>query len=163
MSDNFLSRYRANPEALPKLMYRVHYSPCQTRWYDDEYGGFESVLHTTPATEELFVKTMLQHLRWEHIRSPFISLFSDEEHAQNWALDRSRKIGKECNVVKIWSGPGNCAQFFHVPSLWSQLPHDSEDARRNCPTWHEHEYLCLFQIPSQARLIDRSTKEIRGE
>jgi hypothetical protein len=123
-----------DPKTLPKVVYRVHYSPCQTRWYEEYYGGSKSVLQTTPRTEELFLKTMLRHLRWEHIQSPFISLFSDEEHAENWALDRTRKIGKEYDVVSIWSGGGNSARFFHVLSLWPRLPYDSEIARWNCPT-----------------------------
>lgn len=99
-----------------------------------------------------------KHLSWTSIyRSPFISTFADKRHAENWALDWSRRHSDlVCDVFEI--DPAKLSYIFHAEELSKNLLlHVPQKAYQNL----SDEYLILNHIPEKAIVGHQSTKVIK--
>jgi hypothetical protein len=80
-----MNEYRCQPEELPHHLYRVHYPESQTTRAE---VGFKATDTTTVYGNHdlcLFKQAVEDHFTWGYRgRSPFISLFSDRDHAEKW-------------------------------------------------------------------------------
>ena len=77
--------YRCYVEALPRQLYRVDYPGSQTIFSYEE--GFKAADTTTFYGKDIktFKEAGMNHLNWAYRGAlPFISVFSDREHAENW-------------------------------------------------------------------------------
>jgi hypothetical protein len=154
MSNGFIQQYRG----IPRELYRVQYPTSSTLWTANGLQA-RSWWPFSSYSDPQFLRAMKNHLWWYSTPSPFISLFSDRQRAENWAVKRARSSGEECHVIKI-----NTAligtQPFHVPTFCSNLPDRIRAQMMKNPSFHTHEYLCLYQIPSMAVTEIRSTAAI---
>lgn len=106
--------------------------------------GLHCLRPSAPLLVELdsLSKTLLFHVRWAHIPSPFISLFADERHARNWALGRG-DLSVRMIVIDLTRLPAR--QVLCAVDAYQKLGIEVPANARN-----EHEYLCLNGIPAAA-------------
>jgi hypothetical protein len=138
-----LADYRVPASEYPKILYRVDHAQACTRFH-----GVLGFLATRPNYElkdqEDFEIAVQRHLWWDHgFESPFISLFSDEDHAWNWGHKwKKNNSFQDFKVVKIEIKATHDVVLFSVPLLLARL-----DITPKNHAYHNHEYLCLHNIP----------------
>jgi hypothetical protein len=95
----------------------------------------------------MFERSVTKHLNWySGVESPFISLFCDEFHAENWArVWQSKNKDKEYCVLTIEINKEHDVALFSVPLLLSKLNIETKH-----PEYHRDEYLCLHNVPLEA-------------
>lgn len=100
---------------------------------------------------------VMDHINGSHEGSPFISIFTDEQRAEEWALNWSeRNEGEICNFLAL--DVSKITRLFSVKELIallgvkSDLPADSWD----------DEYLVVHQIPSEAIIKKRKIRSQSG-
>ncbi|KAF4984694.1 hypothetical protein FDECE_17037 [Fusarium decemcellulare] len=78
--------HRFQNDLLPTELYRVHYVGSQTTFSSDE--GLVAADTTKIYNDGVSLgRAVVNHFTWgSRESSPFISLFSDREHAESWAL-----------------------------------------------------------------------------
>ncbi|EME79531.1 uncharacterized protein MYCFIDRAFT_190401 [Pseudocercospora fijiensis CIRAD86] len=92
---------------------------------------------------------VMDHLNGSHNGSPFISIFTNEQHAQQWALNWSEKNGDEiCNLTTL--DVSKITRLFSVKELVTLLGLKSDISTTKSDNSWEHEYLVVHQIPSEA-------------
>lgn len=85
-----MEKYRLSNESLPSKLYRIHYPGSRTTYSENE--GFMAAHRTKVYRKQDvddFKSDIVKQFTW-HCREPlpFISLFSDLDHAENWGLKR---------------------------------------------------------------------------
>jgi hypothetical protein len=155
--------FRLPPATLPTRFYRVHYPSSHTTFTN--FRGFSAsdtqTFYPHDAQQALFFQSLRCHSKWsDSTPSPYISVFSDKRHAENWALEWSRNnscVG--CEVFEIDSSSlGNVYVFSVARMSWQLQARPSELVDRLDPD----EYLCLHRIPAEAVVGCRGTMEIEG-
>ena len=134
------------PGYVPRKLYRVDYENTWSEYIPQR--GFEAAAFTPyahlSAWPNLFIRSVEAHLDWKSgVRSPYISLFSQNRHAENWAAKwTDRHPGKSCCVFEIDGMKLDRLSLFHPYSMRSYLGADS---------WiGPHEYLYLHFVPEDA-------------
>jgi len=154
-----------DPRKLPTTtLYRVQYDGCMTIY--NPPSGLSARDNQTVYDRERddmftdFGGAVEDHLCWrKNRRSPFISLFANKRHAENWALDWSeRHQGRLCDVFEINAPELVGSYVFHAYELWEslclQVPAKAEASIPN-------EYLVTHGIPRRAIVGRRNTEDIR--
>ena len=86
---------RANPEQLPKRLYRVQYLGCRSLFASHFQGADKADLVAADSTtsfsifhvDAAFQESVQDHINWVSQKQlPFVALFSSKGHALNWAL-----------------------------------------------------------------------------
>jgi hypothetical protein len=86
---------------LPKVLYRVQYPGRQTR-YSPEHGLSARDKTTVPNNAELLGRFVKESFTWgSPTHNPFINLFSERDHAVNWAISESKRAGQGYLVMSI--------------------------------------------------------------
>lgn len=152
-----MDRYKLHPDQLsPKRLYRVQYGGCMTS-YDDHTGlqaqGDE--WHEMPIN---FGDAVERHLNWDEEISILISLFSDENHAENWLLDRHSRFGSEnCKLLEI--DPTKLEHVYRAQELVDKL---YLRIRREANASVRKEYLVAYEIPRCAIISCSTVEEIQA-
>ncbi|GAW17507.1 hypothetical protein ANO14919_069650 [Xylariales sp. No.14919] len=82
-----MDQYRRRPEELPRNLYRVDYLGSQTTRTDEELKAADTTTFYGNSEREqgLFREAVQNHFTWSYRgRSPFVSFFSDWDHAAKW-------------------------------------------------------------------------------
>jgi hypothetical protein len=145
--------FRTESCNIPQTLYRVDYDDTLTT-YDSEMG-FQAGDTTTFLSDfqiELFVISVEAHRDWHsRIRSPYISLFSDRENAENWATRWELYNSRPCQIVEIDGTRLADSRVYCVRDLQNQF---GLSGPRNS------EYLCLHRIPKKAIVSRQSTQNV---
>ena len=130
------------PGLIPRRLYRVDYEGTMSEYIPNR--GFEAATFAFTNIEAEFLESVEDHLNWfSGVWSPYISLFSEKRHAENWARKWMANNGsRDCRVFEIDGKKLESAYLFHPYCLEIQFGD-------GC--WgDEHEYLCLHFIPEDA-------------
>ncbi|ORX94459.1 hypothetical protein BCR34DRAFT_629189 [Clohesyomyces aquaticus] len=152
---------------IPDTLYRVDYPGSQTVF--SSTSGFTSADTTKvfPAHElDEFKQAIVNQFTWSsRASSPFISLFSDREHAENWGCKepwRGHKDKKgdwslcaiDTTVLK------DTGRFFKISDLVEELglkiPGPAGQHVRGA-------FVCLHRIPAEAVIERTSAKEVEED
>lgn len=166
-----MDEYRCSVNDLPQRLYRVDYLGSQTTCSDED--GFQAADTTTLYSKDkmdLFKEAVVNHLDWNsHGASPFISVFSDREHAENWACKepwRSKFMREDTLESGRWTlsvtNPAalNETYVFQVKRLEGCLGFKiPSNARQN---ERSGEYLCLHKIPIIAIIEKRNSEQVQN-
>ncbi|KAL8793811.1 MAG: hypothetical protein Q9195_003641 [Heterodermia aff. obscurata] len=141
-----MDAWSVKPGYVPRRLYRVDYEDAWSEYIPEL--GFQAATttheHLLADYPALFIESLENHLDWKsRVPSPYISLFSQKLHAENWALKwMERHPGKECCVFEINGMKLDRACLFRPYSMGDSLGADS---------WVDpHEYLCLHFVPEDA-------------
>ncbi|KAK2750644.1 hypothetical protein FQN57_002715 [Myotisia sp. PD_48] len=144
---------------LPPRLYRVDYGESSTI-YDAQglrAGAFRD--EDSNNTFDPPPKDALErHLTWDPSPSPYISLFSDEKHAENWMLKRAKRSGGEnCRIIEVDVEKLNKKHIFYAYEL---VHEHSLDVPPEIMPSIRGEYLVLGHIPSSAIIGSRTASEV---
>ena len=90
-----MEEYICSPSDIPTLLYRTDYPGARTSFLPEEGFRAADTTRTFGAGEiDEFKAAIEKQFSWScRDPLPFISLFSDREHAENWGCERHRKDG----------------------------------------------------------------------
>ncbi|KIM26855.1 hypothetical protein M408DRAFT_330422 [Serendipita vermifera MAFF 305830] len=147
MSTPIMDSFRVSQHNFPLTLYRVEYPGTQTSY--SQQSGFQAASTFTPYSINGLRNAVEYHLDWRcRVLSPFISTFSNREHAHNWARVWSENNNHRdwCFVVVVTLMPQHGVTVFRVADLVNRLGiNTSLD-----PSQYESEYLCFQRIPPGA-------------
>ena len=129
-------------------LYRVQVPGSATKFVDGAL--IAAGAHFTNQTIVDYAPRLLhEHFLWtSNHPSPFISVFTDEDHARNWATGLVKKnAGMVCTIYRIDPLLLHGKAIFNATRLVEELNIDLPDAARNQA---ENEYLVLRSIPAEA-------------
>jgi hypothetical protein len=148
-----MDQYCCRAWDLPSFLYRVQYPESQTS--ASLAGGLEAADTTTsfgPGELDEFRQAVQNHFTWGYRgRSPFISLFSDRNHAENWG--RSQPWRGSDSHIQDWSLHAIDTSLLGETMVFklSRLVEDLGVTVPERARQHEHgSYICLHRIPAQA-------------
>jgi hypothetical protein len=142
-----MDKYCVSQFMLPLHLYRVQYSGTQTI-YDHKMGLMAQDSTPVYNDDSEFRESIVQAFTWSSSKpSPYIALFSEKDHAENWALSWSSQRNGERQVITINTRQLRGIYVFKLSTLVENLnivlPHGASQHRKGA-------YLCLHRIPSQA-------------
>ncbi|EED14475.1 hypothetical protein TSTA_106850 [Talaromyces stipitatus ATCC 10500] len=149
-----MNQYCCRPEELPLHLYRVHYPESQTTLTGEGLKATDTTTLYGNSTHELslFKQAVEDHFTWGYRgRSPFISFFSDRNHAENWGCTEpwrgSNPHSEEWTLCTIDISLLDGVHVFKVSrlvdALGVRIPKRAE----------QHEggsYICLHKVPAHA-------------
>ncbi|KAI9923383.1 hypothetical protein MW887_009933 [Aspergillus wentii] len=155
--------YRLSNENLPSRMYRIDYPGSRTGYSRSE--GFMAAERRKTYEDQAdseFKRDILKHFTWDcKDPVPFISLFSDREHAENWGLKQpwrgkaTYRSRSDWALYVIDTSHLDDACFFRlkdlVEGLGLKLPGKADQHIGGT-------YLCLHNIPPPA-IVERIDPE----
>lgn len=144
-------------------LYRIQYEGCATTY--SPHSGLTAKDTSTFYTDcdDIYIDfggAVEDHLCWrKHYDSPFISVFGNKQHAENWALDWSKRHhDKICQVFEIKASKLVRSYIFSAHEIRENLPLQvSEKAEASI----KDEYLICYRIPAQAIAGYRDTEDIK--
>ena len=145
---------------LPAELYRVQYPKCQTT-YCSATGlrARDTSTFYSENEKDAFRQSIVNQFTWSWRQpTPYITVFSDKKHAQNWALSYSRRVGDSCEVIRIDSRELRHVYVFKLSDLQARLDCEvpvgaSQHVEGAC--------VCLHRIPKRAILGSKTTEEIK--
>lgn len=161
-----MDAYTCSGSEVPSQLYRVDYPGSQTVFSSTE--GF-SASDTTKVynTNELddFRQAIVNQFTWgSRASSPFISLFSDREHAENWGRKepwrgfRDRSDDWFLHLINT-TRMKDTSRFFKLSDLFENLGLDLPDGARQ----HiKGAFLCLHRIPIEAMVQKRTSEQVKA-
>lgn len=172
-----MDRLRCATDSLPPYLWRVQYSSSQTSYCPDSnnnghhgYGLQARDTHTFYTEDKLesFRQSVERQFTWSwRGPQPYISLFSDEEHAENWALREPWKGNydyhddtSDWEILTINTRQLQLADIyiFKLSDLQRELDVSlPERAQQHS----EGAYLCLHRIPASAIVQRRAAWQIK--
>ena len=159
MADTKMESLRLAHTNVPRFLYLIDYPGSRTR-FQTEMGiaaaDTDTLVHNFPVEE--FHKSIADHFdRKSKVPSPYISLFSDRNLADNLASYWVRRCNVNhsdvATVVEIDTFKLRGSYFFHSRCLIEKL-----DLRDVIDAVDRSEYLCLHHIPAWAIVSRRYTK-----
>ncbi|KAI0523901.1 hypothetical protein F5B22DRAFT_422226 [Xylaria bambusicola] len=158
-----MDQYRCPPEELPRYLYRVRYPESQTRHTAE---GLTAADTTTVYGDNEHQRGLFRQAVEKHFTSSdrdsslFISLFSDRDHAENWAymeLWHSR-WSENWTLCTIDTSLLNEVYVFKVSTLVDELrveiPPQAEQHKKGA-------YICLHRVPQHAILKEEPVQEVK--
>jgi hypothetical protein len=159
-----MDKYICAIRDLPDIIYRVDYPGSRTTFSTQE-GFVAADTNKVFGANELndFKRAIEGHFTWSHrASSPFISLFSDREHAENWACkepwrENNGSRGGWALYVIDMDGLKNMTSFFKLNDLVERLNLDiPEGAQQHM----QGAFVCLHHIPATAIVDKRTPAEV---
>ncbi|KAG8814488.1 hypothetical protein FRC19_001708 [Serendipita sp. 401] len=146
MSSSPMHPYHLRQEDFPITLYRVHYPGSQTTF--SEHFGFQSASNFTPYRTNGLRNAVTYHIDWQcNTPSPFISTFSNREHALNWArIWRGNHNLQDCQIVELRILANDGVAVFRLADLVNALGITTTLE----PSQYRSEYLCFHNIPARA-------------
>ena len=146
-----MEAWAVEPRYVPRKLYRVDYQGTWSRYIPEH--GFEAAIFTHPSDLSAYpalISSIEDHLNWSSgVLSPFISLFSEKRHAENWAqIWMNNNPGRACLVFEI-----NGTKLDRVAFLFRPYYMKTRLGAEIDNSWIDpHELLCLHHIPEDAIL-----------
>lgn len=150
-----MDKYRLSNDHLPSDLYRIDYPGSRTAYSpQDGFVAADTTKVYLEADEDEFKKDIVKQFTWAcRDPLPFITLFSDREHAENWGFKQpwlgkmpheSRSSWSLC-VIDTERLDSHCLFKLEelVASLELQLPNKAEQHINDA-------YLCMYSIPKTA-------------
>ncbi|KAG8526158.1 uncharacterized protein KY384_000151 [Bacidia gigantensis] len=142
----------------PSELYRIQYSQSHTTFSTET--GFKAKDTTTTfgfTDETKFTQAIEKHFTWgNRDASPFISLFSNREHAENWGCKEpwNHRGGKgDWALCTISTDKLEGMKLFKLSDLVEKLQVEIPERASQ----HIHgAYICLYGIPASA-IIDKTS------
>jgi hypothetical protein len=152
-----------DPRQLPSAaLYRVQYDGCETIYHPISGLTAQDTETFYDDYDDIFVdfgRAVKDHLCWRRVTSLFISLFADEQHAENWALHWSAHHGgRSCQVFEISASKMVGSYVFHADEIRKTLGlRVPPMAEASIPD----EYLVAWNIPQRAIVGCQTTEHIQ--
>ena len=160
-----MEQYICPESDIPTHLYRINYPDARTSFLSEE--GFRAAVTTrTFGAGEMsnFKDAIEKDFTWScRDPLPFISLFSDREHAENWG----RKLGRGCNSSKeAWtlhivdtSQLKLTTSFFKPSDLVKNL---SVNIPERAQQHILGAFICMHRIPLAALIAQRSSEQVEN-
>ncbi|KAI3322850.1 hypothetical protein HD806DRAFT_536031 [Xylariaceae sp. AK1471] len=150
---------------LPRNLYRVHYSESQTTLTDEGLEAADTTTFYGDSEREkgLFRQAVEDHFTWGYRgRSPFVSLFSDRNHAENWGCAEpwrgSNSHREQWTLYTIDTSLLEEIYVFKVSGLVDALGvRIPEKAKQH----EQRSYICLHRVPAHAILEEKDGIDVR--
>lgn len=148
-----MDKYRLSNDHLPPKLYRIKYSGSRTAYSpQDGFVAADTSKVYLEEDEDEFKEDIVKQFTWPcRDPLPFITLFSDREHAENWGL-KQPWLGNMPHVpLGSWSlcviDTERLDALFKLENLVAglglQLPSKAEQHINDA-------YLCMYSIPKTA-------------
>lgn len=142
-----MDTYRCRVQDLPGKLYRVQYKGSQTTY---ENGGLFAPDRETfyeHHQKSAFASSIENNFTWSYRNpTPYINLFSDENHARNWSSRQVESCGT-CDLLIVETSRLKNAHVFKLGILVRDLGLKIQNgADQHC----NGAYICLHSIPSHA-------------
>jgi len=154
-----MEQFRLDIHDLPTSFHRVQYPGSQTT-YNESGLSARDTTSFYPEDRTKFRDSVAEAFKWSsRIPSPYVAVFSEKDHAQNWALRWTDRNGPDCEVVTIDSRELDGVYIFKLSTIVDEL----NIALPNGASQHEKgAYLCLHRVPAKAVQSSESTSSIRA-
>ncbi|KAI0415741.1 hypothetical protein F5X98DRAFT_388631 [Xylaria grammica] len=160
-----MDQYRCRPEELPRNLYRVQYPESQTTRTDEGLKATNTTTFYGNSDYELglFKQAVENHFTWSYRgRSPFISFFSDREHAENWGCtepwggsDPHRDQWTLCTIDTCLLEEIYVFKVSRlVDALGVKIPERAGQHERGS-------YICLHKVPARAILEEKAGSDVK--
>ena len=149
-----MDNLQLQPHKIPLRLYRVNYAGTMSAYTPGE-GIKAATIGIAPplrSDQSMFLQSLKSHLV-----SPYVSLFENKRHAENWALSWKKNNERECHVIEIDGTQLSEIKFFHPYEIELQL---DVSAGVIFPIVDRDEFVCLGLIPNHAIIGSRSTSAI---
>ena len=158
-----MEKFRCSPTVLPHNLYRVQYPRCQTEHSGNGLAAKDTKLTFSDDEMDAFGESITNQLTWRNRGAqPYITCFSDQNHAENWALkepwnpsERDKdswslltidtRLMPETYVLKL---------DYVVAQLGLKIPERATQHVKGA-------YLCLHTIPTSAIVNSASPREVK--
>ena len=118
-----MHQFRFDVTSLPAKLYRVQYLDCRTiyRFATGLHARDTSTFYSENEKND-FRQSIVNQFTWSWRQpTPYITVFSDQKHAENWALSYSRRKGDICEVIRIDSRELQDVYVFKLSDLQARL------------------------------------------
>ncbi|KAL8769052.1 MAG: hypothetical protein Q9209_004838 [Squamulea sp. 1 TL-2023] len=158
-----MEKFICPPAPRPVKLYRVQYPGCQTILSGAGLEARDTTVFYSETEIHEFAQSIINQLTWGYRGAqPYITCFSDESHAENWALkepwhNRPQKEKNWCLVTidtSLMSGTLMFKLSELVESLNLTLP---DGALQHV----DGAYLCLHKIPTTAIVGIKSPQKVK--
>lgn len=140
-----MNSYRVRRRNFPLTVYRIDYPGAQTTY--SQQWGFQSAGNFTPYHVNGLRNAVTYHLDWQcRTPSPFISVFGNRQHAENWAQLWNDRNSGTCYIVTITIQAEDDVIVFRVANLINRLGVTTSLH----PSQYHSEYFCFRRIPAEA-------------
>ncbi|KAF3391295.1 hypothetical protein F1880_007741 [Penicillium rolfsii] len=166
-----MEKYRLPSDEVPSSLYRIHYPGSRTNNSprEDFVATHTSKIYDEDDDDE-FKRDLEKQFTWScDDPIPFISLFSDREHAENWGLKqpwigkRPRLSHDNWALYVIDTTQLEDAYFFKLSYLTENLGLELPNKARQHTMGT---YLCLYNVPAAAvaeKIEPREVENSRNE
>ncbi len=158
-----MERFRCSPVVLPRNLYRVQYPWCQTAFSGNGLAAKDTNVTYSEDETDAFGESITNQLTW-HYRGlqPYITCFSDKDHAENWALKEplnpSERDKDSWSLLTIDTRLMPETYVFSLDDLVTRLHLELPEGA----TQHKKgAYLCLYTIPTSAIVNSASPREVK--
>ncbi|CAK4034884.1 Hypothetical predicted protein [Lecanosticta acicola] len=146
-----IEKYRYPQEDLPRYLWRVQYTGTNT--ISNDSGLWAAETTSSSFSWHAFRRRVINHFTWKNrYPSPFISFFSEEDHAKNWA-EKMRQAGREDVEILCVDTQEDCMEGIYVFKLSEMV--------RNLRIWRsslakparqhlKNGFFCLHHVPREA-------------
>lgn len=158
-----MDRFRCLPEDLPLALYRVDYPESQTTRSAEGFLARDTITVYNDEQRDLFKAAVEHQFTWGYRNPlPFIALFSDRDHAENWACKEpwrgSSHSRPQWTLNKIDTAKLCNAYIFKlsklITALGVKLPDGAAQHAKGA-------FLCLHKIPERAIIETRDEHYVR--
>ncbi|KIE01370.1 hypothetical protein MAJ_02711, partial [Metarhizium majus ARSEF 297] len=163
-----MEAYRMPNDKLPRELYRVDYPESRTTYNKiDGFVAGDSTKTYEESDQDDFKQDIVKQFTWSHRNPlPFISLFSDLDHAENWGLKEPWRDPSSFSPRGNWTLYAinttllvNATLFKLgdlVQRLQLQIP-------KNAQQHIDGAYLCLHRIPTSSIIKQRDWKQVADD
>ncbi|KAM5357656.1 hypothetical protein ACJZ2D_016044 [Fusarium nematophilum] len=160
-----MDQFRCLPEDLPRELYRVHYPESQTTCSAEGFLASDTITVYNDIERDLFKAAVENQFTWGY-RSPlpFIAVFSDRDHTENWACKEpwhgpSHRRG-QWTLNKIDTAELCNTHIFKLSQLITALGVRIPD---RAAQHAKGAFLCLHKIPARAINETRDEDYVRAD
>jgi hypothetical protein len=150
---------------IPIVLYRVNYPGSRTAFSCTEGFSASDTTKVYNTNEREFKQAIVNQFTWSCRASlPFISLFSDREHAESWGRKepwrRHKGLSDDRSLHVIDTTKlKDTTRFFKLSDLSEQL---DVDLPVRASQHISGAFLCLHRIPIEAIVEERSPGEVKA-
>lgn len=155
-----MDRFYCPPAALPEHLYRVQYPSSRTILSGNGLEARDTNFFYSTDEIRDFRQSIINQLTWGHRGDqPYITCFSDEKHAQNWALKEpwTKGEGQNWTLLTINTRKMSGTAVFKLSELVKSFSLSLPDGARQHV---QGAYLCLHSVPTSAIIRQASVEEV---
>ncbi|KAL8786503.1 MAG: hypothetical protein Q9213_002730 [Squamulea squamosa] len=158
-----MEKFICPPASWPVKLYRVQYPGCQTILSGDGLKARNTTVFYSETEIHEFAQSIIKQLTWGYRGAqPYITCFSDESHAENWALKEpwhnTPQKQDNWSLVVIDTSRMSGTPMFKLSELVMSLDLTLPDRALQHV---DNAYLCLHKIPATAIVEIKSPQEVQ--